>query len=77
MKKILVLFTLFSSLCFGSEFIYYESIKLKDCCKVLKYLDIYYEIISYKILPAESGGIFGDNIQYYSMIVEVEKRKEN
>lgn len=71
--KIMVLLLVLNSLCFGSEFICYYYNKFDKCVEKLNGLNKEYKIISYEIVPAETGGGISGSIKYYNMIVEVKK----
>lgn len=74
MKKIITFLLLLSSLCFGSEFKYYKQATLEQCTRKLNELNKFYKIISYQIVPAVGGGMYGNYIEIFNMIIEVEGR---
>lgn len=74
MKKVLVLLTLLSSLCFGSEFKSYEGFTFDKCVETLNELNKDFLVLSYKIVPLhiEKNILTIDDTKYFNMIVEVE-----
>lgn len=72
-KKILVLLFIINSLSFGSCFKYYKEASIESCVKKLNELSKNYKILSYKIVPAETGGRDYRYIDHFNMIIEVEE----
>lgn len=72
MKKLLVLFFILSSLCFGSEFRSYTYISFDKCIEILNELNEEYLILSYEIIPLEIAPKFTVNeVETFNMIVEI------
>ncbi len=71
MKKIMLLFFILSSLCFSSEYKYYEGLKIKDCVAKLNELKASYNILSYSLALECTGSIFPS---LYTLIVEIEDK---
>lgn len=73
-NKLIAFLLLFSSLCFGSEFKYYKEATIEQCTRKLNELNRDYKILSYQIVPADIGNSYSRWIEYFNMIIEVEKR---
>lgn len=72
MKKFLILFFILSNICFANTFKYYEYETIEDCANKLNELSQTYKIISYQIVPAQTGG---NGIKtLYNMVMEVEDK---
>lgn len=74
MKKFLTLFFILSNICFASAFKYYRYVTIESCVNKLNELSQTYKIISYQIVPAQTGGNDIKELYHYNMVIEVEDK---